>query len=61
MTNWHKWVLSIIVGFFGGVIAAASDHGASLSDFMRHGLIGAGPAVAALNVSLAKSTKTTGD
>lgn len=54
MTNWHKWVLSIIVGFLGGVIAAASDHGAGITDFVRHGLIGAGPAVAALNVRLQK-------
>lgn len=57
MQNWHRWAMTIGLAFFGGVITAASDHDAKLMDYLRHGLISAGPAVAALNVTLTREVK----
>lgn len=54
--NVAKWALTFALGALGGVIQCASDtqpqHGI---DFLRHALIGMGPAVAALNITLSNS------
>ena len=54
MQNWHKWALTLLLGFLGGVSTAAGDVGATFQDYARHGLIGMAPAIAALKMTLEK-------
>ncbi len=53
MKNWQKWALTLALGFGGGVIGVATDtqdHPAK--DYVRQGLLGLAPAVAALKMTL---------
>lgn len=56
MQNWHRWVLTLVLGFAGGVIqCASSGHSETAADYIRSGIIGLGPAIGALNLSLQKT------
>lgn len=53
MRNWQRWIVTLSLAFFGGIIQCASDSKPqTLGDYVRHGLIGLGPAVAALQLTL---------
>lgn len=54
MKNYHRWLFSLLLGFLGGVIMCASDGDSrqKFADYFRHGLIGMGPAVASLKMTL---------
>lgn len=53
MRNWQRWTLTLVLGFLGGVIQCASDtQPQAAADYIRHGFIGLGPAVACLQLVL---------
>lgn len=53
--NTKKWLLTFTLGFLGGVVQCASDSKPqTIGDYVRHGLIGLGPAIAGLNLTLDK-------
>lgn len=52
MRNWHRWLITLGLGFLGGVVMCAADDAASFGSYVRHGLLGMGPAVAALKMNL---------
>jgi len=58
MTNTHRWILSLFLGFLGGFCTVASvQDKAPWQDpwaFCKGGLIGMAPAVAALKMTLDK-------
>lgn len=51
-SNAVKWIGALATGFLGGVIIAATHNNSHVWDFCRDGLIGMGPTVAALNITL---------
>jgi hypothetical protein len=53
MRNWQRWTLTLALGFLGGLVQCASGQGnPALRDYVRAGLIGLGPAIACLNITL---------
>jgi hypothetical protein len=58
MQNWHRWVLSIALGFLGGFCAVAqADSKAPWQDpwpYTKGGMVGVLPAIAALKMTLEK-------
>ena len=62
MRNWQRWAITIASGFLGGLIQCASDsQPQAFMDYFRHGLIGLGPAVAALQLTLNQNEKAAAD
>lgn len=58
LTNPQKWILTLLLGFLGGLVQAAVDgHQMSWGGYVRHGLLGMGPAIAALNLNLNQPEK----
>ena len=53
MQNWHKWGIALGIGALGGIITVAGDAvPPSAWDVVRHALLGMGPAVAGLKMTL---------
>lgn len=51
--NSKRWLLSLALGFFGGVCQCASDtQPQGINDYVRHGFIGLAPAIACLKITL---------
>ena len=57
MKNWQRWLLTLFLGGLGGMISVATDPmGHTAADYFRHALIGMGPAVVALQLTLGKGS-----
>ena len=54
MNNLSRYLLTLGLGFLGGVGTAAAEDEKN-PDYLRHGIIGMGPAVVALQLTLQKS------
>lgn len=54
MNNLTRYLITLAVGFLGGVIAAAVANEPA-AEYLRHGLIGMAPALATLQMTLTKS------
>lgn len=62
MTNAKRWALTIALAAMGGVVqCASSSHDETWKDYLRSAVIGAGPAVAALQMTLQKNQDKPGD
>lgn len=62
MKNWHRWTLAVILGFVAGICTVASvQPNAPWVDpwaFLKGGMIGMAPAVAALKMTLENADGT---
>lgn len=53
LTNLQRWLLTFAMGAMGGVLQCAMDtQPQHFADYVRHAIIGLGPATAALNLTL---------
>lgn len=56
MNYLQKWMLTLSLGFLGGMVQCASDSKPqTVDDYVRHGLIGLGPAIAGLQLTLSSN------